>query len=290
MHKDDRDGQQQDTAILEAWITCASTPRASSQRANQKPSRPASKASAIRVIAASTALRAVRRSTAAGLSAADFARAARSSWAFFASAAALRRSAKLVFLDLFISIPIRSREAAPDARDRWFQISSRPAYSRAWTKPRLERVGPLRPKGNAVAVAHPASVVSLTGDRETLWGGRRGNGNFVAGCNRWSAAMPQPNAVAENGDQFALIPRLHPQHAEPVLLVVEGDALHQATEDLGRCAWLAAPWWRFDPSATYHACEPRHRSVRPGSGLLGSSQWECSARWYFRKGRATRLE
>ena len=53
--------------------------------------------------------------------------------------------------------------------------------------------------------------------------------------------MPQPNAVAENGDQIALIPRLHPQHAEPVLLVVEGDALHQATEDLGRCAcagWL----------------------------------------------------
>src|ERR1700737_4213301 len=39
-----------DTATLEAWITCASTPRALSQRANQKPSRPAWKASAIRVI------------------------------------------------------------------------------------------------------------------------------------------------------------------------------------------------------------------------------------------------
>ena len=38
-----------DTATLEGWITCASTPRASSQRASQKPSRPASKASAIRV-------------------------------------------------------------------------------------------------------------------------------------------------------------------------------------------------------------------------------------------------
>src|SRR5580692_7317492 len=37
------------TAKLEGWITCASTPRASSQRASQKPSRPASKASAIRV-------------------------------------------------------------------------------------------------------------------------------------------------------------------------------------------------------------------------------------------------
>ena len=47
--------------------------------------------------------------------------------------------------------------------------------------------------------------------------------------------------VAENGDQVALTPRLYPQHAEPVLLVVEGDALHQASEDLGRCAcagWL----------------------------------------------------
>src|SRR5271166_5615435 len=39
-----------DTATLEGWMTCASTPRAFSQRANQKPSRPASKASAIRVI------------------------------------------------------------------------------------------------------------------------------------------------------------------------------------------------------------------------------------------------
>src|SRR6516162_5533932 len=33
-----------DTATLEGWITCASTPRAASQRASQKPSRPASKA------------------------------------------------------------------------------------------------------------------------------------------------------------------------------------------------------------------------------------------------------
>src|SRR5438105_10575490 len=41
---------------------------------------------------------------AAGLSASDLAWAARSSWAFFASAAALRRSAKSVFLDQFISV------------------------------------------------------------------------------------------------------------------------------------------------------------------------------------------
>src|SRR5215472_18025099 len=46
--------------------------------------------------------------------------------------------------------------------------------------------------------------------------------------------------VAENGDQIALTPRLHPQYAEPVLLVVEGDALYQATEDIGRCACAAS--------------------------------------------------
>ena len=39
-----------ETAMLVAWITCASTPRARSQRASQKPSRPASKATAMRAI------------------------------------------------------------------------------------------------------------------------------------------------------------------------------------------------------------------------------------------------
>jgi ATP-dependent Clp protease, protease subunit len=39
-----------DTATLDAWITWASMPRALSQRANQKPSRPASNATAIRSI------------------------------------------------------------------------------------------------------------------------------------------------------------------------------------------------------------------------------------------------
>ena len=39
-----------DTATLEAWITRTSTPRTSSQRTSQKPSRLASKATAIRVI------------------------------------------------------------------------------------------------------------------------------------------------------------------------------------------------------------------------------------------------
>src|SRR6516164_848735 len=41
-------------------------------------------------------------------------------------------------------------------------------------------------------------AVHNTGDRETLWGGRRGNGNFVARCNRWSAAMPQPNDLSRS--------------------------------------------------------------------------------------------
>jgi hypothetical protein len=39
-----------DTATLEAWMTWASMPRALSHRASQKPSRPASKATAMRLI------------------------------------------------------------------------------------------------------------------------------------------------------------------------------------------------------------------------------------------------
>src|SRR5271168_3386127 len=35
-------------------------------------------------------------------------------------------------------------------------------------------------------------------DGEILWGGRRGNGNFVAVSNRWSAAMPQPNDLSRS--------------------------------------------------------------------------------------------
>src|ERR1700693_3987138 len=31
-----------------------------------------------------------------------------------------------------------------------------------------------------------------------LWGGRRGNGNFVAASNRWIAAMPQPNELSRS--------------------------------------------------------------------------------------------
>src|SRR5216684_1457532 len=86
-----------------------------------------------------TASRAVRRSTAAGLSAADLARAARSSWAFFASAAALRRSAKPVFLDLSISILYAQRERRVVAQTvDGFRSALATPYSRAWTRPRLK--------------------------------------------------------------------------------------------------------------------------------------------------------
>ena len=44
--------------------------------------------------------------------------------------------------------------------------------------------------------------------------------------------------VAENGDQIALTPRLHPQYAEPVLFVVEGDALNNTGQGLDRRARL----------------------------------------------------
>src|SRR5712675_1886095 len=95
--------------------------------------------SAIRASRATlTASRVVRRSTAAGLSAADLARAARSSWAFFASAAALRRSAKPVFLDLSIqSYALNVRRVVAQTVDGFRSALGTP-YSRAWTRPRLK--------------------------------------------------------------------------------------------------------------------------------------------------------
>jgi hypothetical protein len=50
-----------DTATLDAWITCASMPRALSQRASQKPSRRASKATAHRALGACLPLGSLRR-------------------------------------------------------------------------------------------------------------------------------------------------------------------------------------------------------------------------------------
>jgi len=61
-----------------------------------------------------------------------------SSWAFFASTAALRRSAKLVFLDLFISILYaQGKRLLAQAVDGFRSALATP-YSRAWTRPRLK--------------------------------------------------------------------------------------------------------------------------------------------------------
>src|SRR6266404_5350026 len=85
--------------------------------------------SAIRASRATlTASRAIRRSTEAGLSAADFARAARSSWTFFASAAALRRSAKPMFLDLSISVLCAHGEAVPGPKGSMFSDRRTPRH------------------------------------------------------------------------------------------------------------------------------------------------------------------
>ena len=40
--------------------------------------------------------------------------------------------------------------------------------------------------------------------------------------------------VADHGDQVALAPGLDPQHAEPVLRIVERHPLHQAGQGFGR--------------------------------------------------------
>ncbi len=90
--------------------------------------------------AALTASRAVRRAMPAGLSASDPARAARSSWAFFASAAALRRSPNPVFLDLSISTYSLVGEAASGPKGRWFQIGVCRAIFQGMDETKLEKL------------------------------------------------------------------------------------------------------------------------------------------------------
>src|ERR1700686_5044084 len=74
---------------------------------------------------------------AAGLSASDLAWAARSSWAFFASAAALRRSAKLAFLDQFISV-FYAQENGSWPKGSTVSDRLPTPYSRPWTRSRLK--------------------------------------------------------------------------------------------------------------------------------------------------------
>ena len=64
--------------------------------------------------------------------------------------------------------------------------------------------------------------------------------------------------MAKDSDQVALTARLDPQHAEPVLRVVERDALHQASQGLGRgnCAGWLHHGGDLIFSATCRACEP----------------------------------
>src|SRR5215472_990639 len=58
--------------------------------------------------------------------------------------------------------------------------------------------------------------------RETLWGGRRGNGNFVAVFNRWSAAMPQPNDLSRS------------------LVALDQNSTIIAVVELSQSSWLVA--------------------------------------------------
>ena len=55
-----------------------------------------------------------------------------------------------------------------------------------------------------------------------LWGGRRGNGNFVAASNRWSAAMPQPNDLSRS------------------LVALDQNSTIIAVVELSQSSWLVA--------------------------------------------------
>src|SRR5437870_13623017 len=59
-------------------------------------------------------------------------------------------------------------------------------------------------------------------DREMLWGGRQGDGNFLAECNRWSAAMPQPNDLSRS------------------LVALDQNSTIIAVVELSQSSWLVA--------------------------------------------------
>src|SRR5258708_40079567 len=66
------------------------------------------------------------------------------------------------------------------------------------------------------------SVDSLTGDREMLWGRRRGDGTIVAVANRWSAPMPQPNDLSRS------------------LVALDQDSTIIAVVEMSQSSWLVA--------------------------------------------------
>src|SRR4029077_16876184 len=59
-------------------------------------------------------------------------------------------------------------------------------------------------------------------NRKMLWGRRRGNGNFVAASNRWSAAMPQPNDLSRS------------------LVALDQNSTIIAVVELSQSSWLVA--------------------------------------------------
>src|SRR6266849_279356 len=103
--------------------------------------------------------------------------------------------------------------------------------------------------------------VLLRGDREMVWGGRRGNGSFVAASNRWSAAMPQPNDLSRS------------------LVALEQNSTIIAVVELSQSSWLVGgvlpgierqPCKKLEPSAErllglLHRW--RDEAVRAGSSI-----------------------
>ena len=44
--------------------------------------------------------------------------------------------------------------------------------------------------------------------------------------------------MGDNSDEIALAPRFNPQHAKPVLGIVECDAINQPGQEIGRRGWF----------------------------------------------------
>src|SRR5436309_15203223 len=90
------------------------------------------------------------------------------------------------------------------------------------------------------AISGRRGVSPLTGDREMLWGRRRGDGTIVAVANRWSAPMPQPNDLSRS------------------LVALDQDSTIIAVVEMSQSSWLVAgmlpgierqPRKKLEPSA-----------------------------------------